>query len=106
PAWFKAEVERRAGFAFTPARAFTFDHNGDRFGWSEGEDGRAHLTLRVEAGRIADRDGAPLLKGLREIAKVHRGEFRLTPNQNLIVANVAPTQRSQIQALVVAHGLD
>ena len=106
PAWFKSEVERRTGFAFAPARAFAFAHNGDRFGWSEGEDGRAHLTLRIEAGRIADRPGAPHRKGLREIAKVHRGEFRLTPNQNLIVANVAPTQRSQIQALVAAHGLD
>ena len=28
------------------------------------------------------------LTGLREIAKVHRGDFRLTPNQNLVVANV------------------
>jgi sulfite reductase (NADPH) hemoprotein beta-component len=43
---------------------------------------------------------------LREIARVHHGEFRLTPNQNLIVANVAPTERSQIDALVAAHGLD
>jgi len=106
PAWFKSEVERRAGFAFAPVRAFAFDHNGDRFGWTQGEDGYAHLTLRIEAGRIADRPGAPHLRGLREIAKVHRGEFRLTPNQNLIIANVAATQRSQIEALVVANGLD
>ena len=106
PGWFKAEVERRAGFAFAPAHAFHFEHNGDRFGWTEGEDGQSHLTLRIEAGRIADRDGAPQLKGLREIARVHRGEFRLTPNQNLIVANVAPTARAQIDALVAAHGLD
>jgi len=106
PGWFKAEIERRAGFAFAPARPYRFDHCGDRFGWSAGEDGRLHLTLRVESGRIADRDGAPHLKGLREIARVHRGEFRLTPNQNLIVANVAPTMRAQIDALVAAHGLD
>jgi sulfite reductase (NADPH) hemoprotein beta-component len=65
-----------------------------------------HLTLRIESGRVADRDGAPHLKGLREIARVHRGEFRLTPNQNVIVANVAPTERAQIDALVAAHGLD
>jgi len=106
PRWFKSEVERRMGFAFAAAREFRFDHNGDRLGWSEGEDGRAHLTLRIEAGRIADRLGAPHLKGLREIAKVHRGEFRLTPNQNLIIANIEPTARAQIEALVQAHGLD
>lgn len=106
PAWFKAEVERRMGFAFAPARAFRFDHNGDRCGWIQGDDGHWHLGLRIEAGRVADRAGAPHLKGLREIAKMHRGEFRLTPNQNLIVANVAPTARAQIEALVKAHGLD
>lgn len=106
PGWFKAEVERRAGFSFAPVRAFGFEHSGDRFGWTEGEDRRWHLTLRIEAGRIADHDGAPHLKGLREIAKVHRGEFRLTPNQNLVIANVAQTERAQIESLVTTHGLD
>jgi sulfite reductase (NADPH) hemoprotein beta-component len=99
-------AERRAGFVFAPARAFVFERNSDRFGWTEGENGRLHLTLRIESGRIADRDDTLMLKGLREIARVHHGEFRLTPNQNLIVANVAPTERSQIDALVTAHGLD
>ena len=55
--WFKAEVERRAGFTLPPARPFDFAHNGDRFGWIEGEDGRAHLTLRIVAGRIWDHEG-------------------------------------------------
>jgi sulfite reductase (NADPH) hemoprotein beta-component len=105
-AWFRDEVERRAGFPFAPARRFEFHTNGDRFGWTEGEDGRLHLTLRIESGRIADRSGAPHLKGLREIARVHRGEFRLTPNQNLVIANVAPSERAAIDALVAAHGLD
>jgi len=37
---------------------------------------------------------------------VHRGDFRLTPNQNLIIANVEPSARQFIDALVVRHGLD
>ena len=104
--WFKAEVQRRAGLEFAAPRPFHFEHSGDRFGWTEGADGRCHLTLHIEAGRIADRDGAPHLKGMREMAKVHRGEFRLTPNQNLVVANVAPEQRATIDAVAAAHGLD
>jgi sulfite reductase (NADPH) hemoprotein beta-component len=104
--WFVGEVQRRTGFALAPAREFGFEHNGDRFGWIEGEDGRWHLTLRIEAGRIVDRPGATQLGGLREIAQIHQGEFRLTPNQNLIVAGVAAEQREHIQALVRAHGLD
>jgi len=105
-------VERRAGFALGPARPFGFTHVGDRFGWTAGDDGRWHLTLRLLAGRIQDRgphqDGrvADLQTGLREIAKIHTGEFRLTPNQNLVVAGIAADQRAAVSALVAAHGLD
>ncbi len=100
------EIERRAGFALLPARGFAFDHNGDRYGWVEGEDGRWHLTLSLPAGRIADGDGRTALTGLREIARFHEGEFRLTPNQNLVIAGVPAAQRARVDALVAEHGLD
>ena len=105
-AWFRSEVEARSGVALSPARAFTFDHNGDRFGWVPGEDGRWHLTLRLLAGRIQDGEHGTHLSGLREIAKVHEGDFRMTPNQNLVIAGVPASKRAQIDALVAAHGLD
>jgi sulfite reductase (NADPH) hemoprotein beta-component len=104
--WFVAEITRRLGFALEAPRPFEFTSTGDRFGWVEGFDGRWHLTLRIESGRVADTDEARKLTGLREIARVHRGDFRLTPNQNLIVANVEPAERRYIDALVVRHGLD
>ena len=104
--WFRGEVEQRAGFTLQPAREFGFEHNGDRYGWVEGEDGRAHLTLQVPAGRIADTAEGSFLRGLREIARVHRGEFRLTPNQNVVIAGVPPGERRRIEALVIKHGLD
>ena len=103
---FKAEVESRLGFALQPARAYRFDHNGDRYGWIEGNDGRWHLTLQIESGRLADVGGRRWLTGLRELAKVHQGDFRLTCNQNVIVANVAAADRDRIDAIVAAHGLD
>jgi sulfite reductase (NADPH) hemoprotein beta-component len=105
-AWFVAELEQRLGYSLQPARPFRFEHNGDLFGWKQGHDGRWHLTLRLESGRVADRPEAKLLTGLREIAKVHTGDFRLTPNQNLIIAGVAPEARARIDALVAEHGLD
>ncbi|UJB17936.1 MULTISPECIES: assimilatory sulfite reductase (NADPH) hemoprotein subunit [Lysobacter] len=114
--WFKSEVERRAGFSLQPARPFAFRHNGDRFGWVEGDDGRAHLTLRIPAGRIVDGAldglGAAVthLSGLREIAQLLSGhdgaEFRMTPNQNLVIAGVPADLRAQVDALVARHGLD
>ncbi|MCW5578193.1 MAG: assimilatory sulfite reductase (NADPH) hemoprotein subunit [Dokdonella sp.] len=103
---FVTELEQRLGFALAPVRPFRFDHNGDRYGWLEGSDGRWHLTLAVESGRITDRPGATWLTGMREIAQVHRGDIRLTCNQNLIIANVETGERERIDALVRAHGLD
>jgi len=104
--WFVAEITRRTRFPLEPARPFEFTSNGDRFGWVEGFDGRWHLTLRIESGRVADTASGAKLAGLREIAKVHRGDFRLTPNQNLIIANVEPAARQFIDALVLRYGLD
>jgi sulfite reductase (NADPH) hemoprotein beta-component len=103
---FVAEITRRLGFALEPARPFEFTTNGDRFGWVEGYDGRWHLTLRIESGRVAENSRGPLLTGLREIARIHRGDFRITANQNVIIANVEPSERAFIDALVVHHGLD
>lgn len=102
----KAEIEQRAGFALEPTRPFRFDHNGDRYGWIEGHEGRWHLTLQVESGRLLDGDEARWLTGMREIARVHTGDIRLTCNQNLIVANVAAADRGRIDAIVAAHGMD
>jgi len=113
---FRDEVARRAGIAFGPARAFDFEHNTDRFGWAQGDDGLWHLNLRIIAGRIWDQasdDGAPVrhLSGLREIARFldaegGRAEFRLTANQNLLIANLDAAQRERIDALVREYGLD
>jgi sulfite reductase (NADPH) hemoprotein beta-component len=109
--WFKAEVERRFGAPLRPARPFRFEHNGDRFGWVESENGRAHLTLRIEAGRVADRGEHTHLTALRKIAQIHQDknsglEFRLTPNQNLLIANVPSEDRAEIDAIVAEHHLD
>jgi len=101
-----AQMEQRAGFRLEPARPFHFDHNGDRFGWTEGEDGRWHLTLSLPTGRIADRPGTPHLTGLREVARIHQGDFRLTANQNLIIAGVPAGERARIDTLVARYALD
>jgi sulfite reductase (NADPH) hemoprotein beta-component len=102
---FRAEVERRAGITLAPAKPFTFTSTGDRYGWSQGADGRAHLTLFVHNGRLADRPGAAQLSALRTIAQMHDGDFRITPNQNLIVANVAADKQKDVHWLAAEAGL-
>ena len=104
--WFVAEVQSRAGFALAPTRPFKFTTSGDQFGWRTSADGLAHLLLRIPSGRIADREGAPWLSGLKSIASVHSGDFRITPNQNLLISGVEAGARARIDELVRQHGLD
>jgi len=87
-------------------RPFVFEDNGDRYGWVTDPTGNSHLTLFIEGGRVIDRPGNPIRTGLKEIAKVHTGDFRLTANQNVIIANVTPAQRPVIEALVEKYGLE
>lgn len=105
PDVFKAEVERRAGITFEPTRPYEFTTRGDRFGWVKGIHNKWHLTLFIENGRLLDYPGRPLKTGLAEIAKIHQGDFRLTANQNLIVAGVPESEKEVIEQLAVSHGL-
>lgn len=102
---FKAEVEKRAGVLFEPVRAYEFTGRGDRIGWVKGIDKKWHLTLFIENGRILDYPNRPLKTGMAEIAKIHTGDFRLTANQNLIVAGVAEEDKARIERIAREHGL-
>ncbi|MCO8150097.1 assimilatory sulfite reductase (NADPH) hemoprotein subunit [Bacillus subtilis] len=101
----KEELENRLGWSLEEAKPYHFDHNGDRYGWVEGIEDKWHFTLFVEGGRVTDYDDYKLMTGLREIAKVHTGEFRLTANQNLMIANVSSDKKEEISALIEQYGL-
>jgi sulfite reductase (NADPH) hemoprotein beta-component len=103
--WITEEIERRLGFALAEARPYTFTSNGDPLGWTTGEDGREHCTLFIENGRIVNTPDRPMLDGLRAIADVHNGTFRITPNQNLIISDVEPGERPALEGLMAEYGL-
>ncbi|MGH7190128.1 MAG: NADPH-dependent assimilatory sulfite reductase hemoprotein subunit, partial [Acetobacteraceae bacterium] len=103
---FTAELERRLGFSLAPPLPYAFTRSGDATGWCEGADGTSHYCLFVENGRIADRPGRALLSGLAEIAAIHDGRFIITPNQNLLIADIAPGRRAGIAAALAAHNLE
>ena len=86
-------------------RPFIFEHSGDRYGWIEGANDTWHHTLFIQNGRILDTEDTPMMTGLREIAKVHCGDFRLTANQNLIIGQVSTKQKPVIEALLKKYQL-
>jgi sulfite reductase (NADPH) hemoprotein beta-component len=102
---FRGEVGRRAGVLIQSAKPFVFTSTGDRYGWSHGANGRSHLTLYVESGRVHDLGGADQMSALRKIAQSHDGEFRITPNQNLIIANIAADKQAEIHWIAKEAGL-
>lgn len=104
--WTRAEFERRAGFKLQPPRPFRFTTMGDLYGWHRAVDNSWFLTIYVETGRVKDAEGRRLKTALRAVAEQCPAlEFRLTPNQNVILAGVAESDRSAINALLAAHGV-
>ena len=102
----RAQIEARLGYALAPARPYAFTSNGDALGWREGADGRWHFTLFVQNGRISNVGGLALLDALRAVASRHAGRFRVTPNQNLVIADIEAADRPAMAALLREHGLD
>lgn len=104
--WFKAEVERRAGFSFAPARPYTFTTIVDDYGWHRGIDGTWFCMLFILSGRIKDTETVKLRTALREIAQVHTGDFRLTPSQNLSISGITEAQKPLIEGILAKYGLN
>ncbi|MCI1775518.1 MAG: assimilatory sulfite reductase (NADPH) hemoprotein subunit [Paenibacillus lautus] len=103
--WFLGELTSRLGWKLEEAKPFHFDHNGDRYGWVKGSNGKWHFTLFIQNGRVKDDADYLLMTGLREIAQIHNGDFRLTANQNLIIANISSHKKKKIEELIKRYGL-
>lgn len=100
--FMRAEVNQRAGIQLAPARPYQFTTMGDLYGWHRAVDGTWFLGLFVETGRI---QGAQK-KALRAVAEGFANlEFRLTTNQNVILANVAEADKAGVNALLLEHGV-
>jgi sulfite reductase (NADPH) hemoprotein beta-component len=100
--WARAEVEKRAGITLAPAKHFRFTTTSDLLGWRKAVDGSWFLGLFVESGRVK---GAQKT-ALREVAdKFPNIEFRLSANQNVILANVSDADKAGLNAILAAHGV-
>lgn len=105
-AWMTAEVNRRISKPLTGVRRYEFTSTGDVYGWNRDVHGKNFLTLFVETGRIKDVAGHAQKTALRQIAEQFPHiEFRLSANQNVIIANIPDADRAAITALLASHGV-
>ncbi|WP_210619208.1 assimilatory sulfite reductase (NADPH) hemoprotein subunit [Mammaliicoccus lentus] len=102
--WIRNELNNRLGWEIEEVKPFEFEHNGDRYGWTKGS-GKWHFTLFVQNGRVKDTKDYQLKTALRKIAEIHDGDLRLTPNQNLIIANVDKSNKDNIQKIIDEYGI-
>ena len=97
---FIQELNVRLGYELKPAKPYHFISNGDTYGWEKGFDGKWHLTLFVEGGRVRDTEQFQLKTVLKKIAEIHDGDFRLTGNQNLIIANISVENKKSVEKIL------
>ena len=100
--FIREQVNQRAGITLAPARDYQFTTTGDVYGWHKALDGSWFFTLFVETGRIKEAKKLALRKIAEKFAGV---EFRLSANQNVLVANVAEADKAAINAVFAEHGV-
>ena len=96
----KNEIHKRLGYELEEARPYEFTSNGDVFGWSKDTGNKWHLTIFIEGGRVKDTETIKLKSALKKIAGFHSGDFRLTGNQNLIIANISGKDKQTITKIL------
>lgn len=110
---FKEVLTDYLGWDLPEAIPYRFEHNGDQYGWVQSDDGQWHLTLYIHSGRIKDTEESQVFTGLVKIAEFlineggdnHKGEFRCSPNQNLIISNISEQNKKKIEALLEQHNI-
>jgi sulfite reductase (ferredoxin) len=104
---FRAEVVRRLpGIETFPAKPLHFDSVEDTLGWHEQGDGNLYCSVYVNMGRIVDVAGGPQYRSaFAEIATKLDLPYIVTPNTNLVIADVPPTQKTLVNEILAKHGV-
>ena len=100
--WFKSELNSRLGWNLDAPHDFDFESTTDRYGWNQDPDGKWNFGLFVEGGRLRSRARSALCK----IASAVDCQFRLTANQNLVIARIDEEAKSLIQDAFHEFGVD
>ena len=104
--WVREEINRRTGLTIAPVKPFRFTATGDIYGWNRAIDGSNFLTLFVQTGRVKDVEGHRMKTALRQVAEnFPHLEFRLSGNQNVILANIPDDDCAALTALLAEYGV-
>lgn len=102
---FKAKVEEYFGSPLPAPHPADVTGVDDHLGWHEQGDGRLFVGINVENGRIKDEGSLRLKTGLRAILRRFGMETRLTALQSVLLCDIDPRDRAEIEQLMADHGI-
>ncbi|MCA9079379.1 MAG: NADPH-dependent assimilatory sulfite reductase hemoprotein subunit [Planctomycetaceae bacterium] len=102
---FKAKVEEYFGAALPEPHATDVTNVDDHMGWHEQGDGKLFLGINIENGRIKDDGDLRIKTGLRTLLNKYPVDTRLTALQGVILCDIDPTWKSDIESILKEHGI-
>ena len=99
--WFKGELVRYFPHPIGGLRKEPKARLEDYLGWNRQGDGLWFVGLPLLCGRLE----GDLKAGLRRLVETYQLEVRLTPNQDLLLCNIAPNQRAGLREALAGLGL-
>jgi sulfite reductase (ferredoxin) len=102
---FRDEVERRVGRPLPAPEPVEFADAHDHLGWASQGDDRSFLGIKVENGRIADVGEVRMRSAIRAVVERFGAGVRLTPREDLILTDIADTDRAAVDAVLAEHGV-
>ena len=97
---FKEAVEKRMGFKFEQSKPYIFTEREDYYGWQQDFKGNWFYTVFAENGRVMDTEQVSLKTALLKVAETGKVNFRCTVNQKVIVSDVKPEDKKEINDIL------
>lgn len=102
---FKAKVEEYFGGPLPAPHPSDVTGVDDHIGWHEQGDGKLFLGINIENGRIKDEGELRIKSGLRAILGKFGMDTRLTALQSVILCDIDPADKDEIDGLLAEHGM-
>lgn len=102
---FRSAVENYFGKAIETSKELPEFRYQDFLGWNQQGDGKLFLGISINNGRIKDEGHFQLKTALREVIQLFHLPIRLTPNQNLLLYEIAPKTKTAIEETFCRFGI-
>lgn len=103
--WFRKQTELYCGFPLQDLHPADVTGCDDHIGWHEQGDGKLFLGINIDNGRIKDEGELRLKTGLRAILRKYGMDCRNTAMQGLILCDIEPSEKENINRMLAEHGI-